>query len=81
MSRMTLSLPEQMKEWVESQAKSGAYSDASDYVRDLIRRDQDRRTAIAEIQLAVDDAVASGEAKGFDFNEFKQRMRAQHGIV
>jgi antitoxin ParD1/3/4 len=76
---MTLSLPDQMKEWVESQAKSGAYSDASDYIRDLIRRDQERRAAIAEIQAAIDEAVESGEPRDFDFSDFKQRMRAQHG--
>lgn len=43
MATMNVSLPDQMKTWVEAQAKDGRYSNASDYVRDLIRRDQDRR--------------------------------------
>lgn len=30
------------EEWVEAQGESGRYSNASDYVRDLIRRDQER---------------------------------------
>ena len=39
MATMNISLPDQMKEWVEAQAESGRYSNASGYVRDLIRRD------------------------------------------
>ena len=33
-----------MKEWVEAQARTGRYANASDYVRDLIRRDQEEAT-------------------------------------
>ena len=41
MATMNISLSEQMKAWAESQAGTGKYSNTSDYVRDLIRRDQD----------------------------------------
>jgi antitoxin ParD1/3/4 len=41
MATMNISLPDQMKTWVETQAKTGRYGNASDYVRDLIRRDQE----------------------------------------
>lgn len=41
MATMNVSLPDPMKDWVEAQAQTGRYSNASDYVRDLIRRDQD----------------------------------------
>lgn len=34
---MNISLPDQMKEWVEKQVATGRYADASDYVRDLVR--------------------------------------------
>ena len=47
MATMNVSLPGPMKTWVEAQTKDGRYSNASDYVRDLIRRDQDRHRAIA----------------------------------
>lgn len=39
---MNVSLPEDLKEYVEAQTKSG-YSTPSEYVRELIRRDQKRR--------------------------------------
>ena len=41
MATMNVSLPELMKKWIETQIKTGHYSNASDYVRDLIRRDQE----------------------------------------
>ena len=60
MAQMNVSIPDPMKAWCEAQVKSGRYSTASDYVRDLIRRDQDTRQDQAEIQAMVDEAIASG---------------------
>ena len=60
MATMNVSLPDQMKDWVEDQTRSGQYSNSSDYVRDLIRRDQERRAKIAHIQKLVDEGLASG---------------------
>lgn len=79
MATMNVSLPDPMKEWVETRMKDGKFSNTSDYVRHLIRRDQERAAAVAEIQTAVDEAMASGEPRPFDFRAFKARMRAQHG--
>ena len=61
MATMNVSLPDQMKAWVEAQAETGRFSNASDYVRDLIRRDQDRQTKIANMQRLVSEAIESGE--------------------
>jgi len=60
MATMNISLPEGMKHWVESRAQTGRHSNASDYVRDLIRRDQERLEKIAALQRLVDEAEASG---------------------
>ncbi|SMH51225.1 type II toxin-antitoxin system ParD family antitoxin [Mesorhizobium australicum] len=60
MATMNISLPDQMREWVEAQAKSGRYGNASDYMRDLIRHDQERAEKIAHMQKLVDEARASG---------------------
>ena len=60
MATMNISLPSPMKDWVESQTEDGAYSNTSDFVRDLIRRDQQRRSQIAAMQAKVDEARASG---------------------
>lgn len=60
MATMNISLPDTMKDWVEGQAETGRYSNSSDYVRDLIRRDQERAGKIALMQALVTDALASG---------------------
>lgn len=57
---MNVSLPQAMKDWVEAQAQGGRYANSSDYVRDLIRRDQDRAAAVAAMQARVDEALADG---------------------
>jgi antitoxin ParD1/3/4 len=59
---MNVSLPDPMKDWVEEQTKGGRYGNASDYIRDLIRRDQDRHSAVAELQHLVDEGMESGES-------------------
>ena len=60
MATMNVSLPDAMKDWVEAQARSGRYGNASDYVRDLIRHDQARQDKIAHMQSLVDEALESG---------------------
>jgi antitoxin ParD1/3/4 len=60
MATMNVSLPDAMKDWVEIQAQSGRYGNASDYVRDLIRHDQERKDKIAYMQTLVDEALESG---------------------
>ncbi|WP_419759506.1 type II toxin-antitoxin system ParD family antitoxin [Acidisoma sp.] len=57
---MNVSLPAPMKDWVEAQAQTGRYSNASDYVRDLIRRDQERTADLAELQRLVTAGLESG---------------------
>jgi antitoxin ParD1/3/4 len=80
MASMNVSLPDAMKAWVESQTQGGRYSNASDYVRDLIRKDQERRQAIATLQAAITDGVESGEPQAFDAEAFKLRMRDRHVV-
>ena len=60
MAQMNVSVPERMKEWCEAQVREGRYSTTSDYVRDLIRRDQDSQTGVKALQAAIDDGLASG---------------------
>jgi antitoxin ParD1/3/4 len=76
MATMNVSLPDLMKDWVEAQAETGRYSNASDYVRDLIRRDQERQEKIAHMQGLVAQALESGVSdKSMDeiLNEARKR--------
>jgi antitoxin ParD1/3/4 len=60
MATMNISLPEPMKQWVEAKAGTGRYANVSDYIRDLIRREQERTDRIAHMQHLVDEARAVG---------------------
>ena len=42
MSTMNISLPEALKTFVDEQVNSCGYGTSSEYVRELIRKDQDR---------------------------------------
>ena len=42
MSTMNISLPDTLKSFVDEQVKQGCYGTSSEYVRELIRKDQDR---------------------------------------
>tara|TARA_R110002020_G_scaffold96186_11_gene230559 strand:- start:2281 stop:2499 length:219 start_codon:yes stop_codon:yes gene_type:complete len=68
-----------MKEWVESRAETGRYANASDYVRDLIRKDQERADKIAAMQRLVDEGLESGPglmSKDEMFQEARARLNA-----
>jgi len=60
MATLNLSLPDAMKAWVEAQTRGGQYNNASEYVRDLIRRDQKERETLARLQAAIDQGRSSG---------------------
>lgn len=77
MATMNVSLPAPMKAWVETRSEGGLYSNASDYVRDLIRKDQERAAGIAEIQALITQGIESGTATPFDKAAFLARMRQQ----
>ena len=76
MATMNVSLPDPMKDWVEQQAKGGRYSNASDYVRDLIRRDQERGEKIAQMQALVTEGIESG-AGDRSMDELRKNARDQ----
>ncbi len=74
---MNVSLPDPMKAWVERRTQGGRYGNVSDYMRDLIRRDQDRQSAIEELQSFIDQGLQSGEAEPFDMAAFIDRQKTQ----
>ncbi|RXT52512.1 antitoxin [Bosea sp. Tri-44] len=60
MVTVNMSLPASMKDWVEAQTESGRYASASDYIRYLIRQDQERNEKITAMQHFVDEGLNSG---------------------
>jgi antitoxin ParD1/3/4 len=60
MAQMNISIPEALKSWAEARVAEGRYSSTSDYVRDLVRRDQEAEEARRRLQAAVDEGRNSG---------------------
>jgi antitoxin ParD1/3/4 len=60
MASMNVSVPDPMRDWVQDRVDSGQYASVSDYVRDLIRRDQ----AQAGEKEALIAALIKGEESG-----------------
>ena len=77
--RKTITLTEQQDNWVKAQIEAGNYTNDSEYIRDLIRREQERSAETEAIRAALIEGEASGEPKRFDIAAFKQRMLAGHG--
>ncbi|MBD8891548.1 type II toxin-antitoxin system ParD family antitoxin [Roseibium litorale] len=78
MATMNVSLPHQMKAWVEKQTGEGRYANSSDYVRDLIRKDYERQSAIQTLQAAISDGAGSGAPQEFNAADFKKAMLQRH---
>lgn len=58
--RKTISFTEQHDEWIKSRIASGDYASDSEYVRDLIRKDQRENEKIATLKTAIEDGLNSG---------------------
>ncbi len=80
MVTMNISLPDPMRDWVESQASGGQYANNSDYVRDLIRKDQQRVAKFEALQNAITKGIESGSAGELDMDAIKRKARQQAGL-
>lgn len=66
MATMTVSLPDPMKDWIEAQVRQREYASASDYVRDLVRRDRARREQELTLEELRRKLAASRESGASD---------------
>lgn len=72
---MNIALPTPLKKYVLDQVRAGAYSSASEYVRELIRGDQ-RAKAVAELDAAVLEGLRSGPASPMTAEDW-EHIRAE----
>jgi antitoxin ParD1/3/4 len=63
MAQMNVSIPDKLKGWAEQRVAEGRYSSTSDYIRDLVRRDQENEEKLRRLQAAIDEGRASGISK------------------
>ena len=80
---INISLPVPMKEFIEGQVKAGGYSTTSEYVRELIRRDQVLK-AEARLRELIEEGLNSGPGVAADdafFEGLKMRLARGPGTV
>lgn len=65
MTTMNVSLPQPLKEYVDLRLVDGGYSSASEYIRELIRLDQDRQVLRTKILEGLDSPVMGMEVSAF----------------
>jgi len=59
MATLNISIPNEMRHWIDQQITSGHFANASDYIRDLIRHNQSEKEAI---RMALIEGEMSGES-------------------
>lgn len=73
MSTMNISMPESLKSFVDSRVAKAGYGSSSEYVRELIRRDQDRQ-ALRSMLLVGGESPIEGEADSAFFDALRSRI-------
>ena len=84
MASMNISVPDSMQEWVQRRIESGEYASVSDYVRDLIRRDQNtqaRQLSVDDIRRTIEESRAAGGASPAEdvFARIEDKLRRLAG--
>jgi antitoxin ParD1/3/4 len=75
MTSLNISLPESLKNFVETEVRKGGYSTPSEYVRSLLR-DAQKRSAGERLEALLLEGVRSGKAIPGDV--VMQRLRKKH---
>ncbi len=75
MSTMNISLPDSLRDFIDQQVSRSGYGTSSEYVRELIRRDQERVQLRALIIEGAQSPVV-GEADARYFAGLRQRIVA-----
>ena len=85
MATMNISVPDPMRDWVQTRIDSGRYMSVSDYLRDLIRKDQEaantRRLSVADIRHTIAESRERGDVLPADtvFDRIEARLKNMAG--
>jgi antitoxin ParD1/3/4 len=59
---MSFALPETMRAYIDARVSTGNYGNTSEYIRDLVRRDQEEQ-ARQRLRELVEEGLASGPGR------------------
>lgn len=72
---MSFALPESMRSYIDERVRGGEHGNASEYLRDLIRRDQQAEAA-RRFRILIADGLESGEGRPLT-SEVVDELRAR----
>ena len=72
MTNLHISLPQSLKSFVDQQVEQRGYATSSEYIRELIRKDQERVT-LRQVLLEGATSALDGEADPTYFEHLRQR--------
>ena len=58
--RKTITLTSKLDQWIKSQTIDGDFTNDSEYIRDLVRRDQDQKSKLLALKAAIQEGLDSG---------------------
>jgi len=70
MATLNISMPDELRAFIETRVNTGEYQSASDYLRDLIRHDRE------ETELLLIDGLESGTARPLDISALQRKAKA-----
>lgn len=76
--RKTITVTQQQDAWIKAQITASEFTNDSEYIRALIRRDQASKAEIEAIPTALIEGKQSGESQPFNANLFKKEMAIKH---
>ncbi|NDL55662.1 type II toxin-antitoxin system ParD family antitoxin [Phytoactinopolyspora mesophila] len=76
MGTMNISLPDQLRAFVDEQVAEKGYGTSSEYMRELIRRDRDRQV-LRNLVLEGAASAPSGPADAAYFDGLRERVRGR----
>lgn len=58
--RKSITFTDQQDGWIKLKVQSGDFTNDSEYIRDLVRRDQVENMKLLELKQAIDEGLQSG---------------------
>lgn len=58
--RKTITLSDSQDAWIKAQIARGAFTNDSEYIRDLVRRDQEGQNKLSDLRRAIAEGLESG---------------------
>lgn len=58
--RKTLTFTDQQDRWIKAQIEEGDFTNESEYIRHLIRQDQERKAKLQDLKVAIREGIDSG---------------------